>query len=1211
MKIRKVILRNLNSLKLAKPSDTIEIDFTSAPLNFAGIFAIVGDTGAGKTTILDAITLAFYGKVHRNGNEKEIMSYGATESLAEVEFEVKKNIYRAKWTLSKAFSKADGKLKTPDRELSQLEVKTGKFKILHKGVKGFEVKIQEITGLDYNQFCKSVLLAQGDFAAFLSANEKERSELLERITGTAHYSKLSQAAYERHALEEKKLDQLKEQLQQLNFLQTIAPDFLEAQILSNTKAIEQHQETLQELRQQLSWLQDMVTLRTKTDQTRQQIHQIKEKQIAQYARFEQLSLHQKAIPFQASLQQLEDMSKERDRIKTIIQDAVNAQTALQLQMDAQEAELAKITPQLAQLQQERESRFALFERVLQLDEHVAQKKIEISALRKNWKTKNDKQQEEIQQSNKLQKELQVTKNQIVELSGWLEENNKFQDLEKDIAALALLLQQSKASEKSIKEWEHAQETLAKSLVEKEKAEHLATKQMEDAEAYWEELNRELLKFTTPLELKKFKSRTALVAYKITTLQQLKDFCVRLKTYADTQSEIDQFDKQLQITTAELEASEAQVKSLEKELPVLQADYQARKRHYDLELAYSNVNFEQTRSQLQIGEPCPVCRSIHHPFRDLGWDNTYVDNAHQLVEVAQAAIQKVQKKLNVTEQQYAVLAAQQENLSKSIHSKVEKLSVLKQQVLAVAPVENFAFGSLDYLLLQLSNYQASVELVAGNLLSLEEITAKIELQEERKNKAAIQQKELVAAIQAEIEQFKKQAKYLHDIKETLLETLSNATQYLTKYQLEKQHLEIAYTTLEQQLTNFKTKSEALRRSLEKSALCSQQLSGLGQQLQERQEGLLALEQQIQLAETQQTQWQSERVSLLGTKNPQIEKQAFQAQLQRVEQLSEQFRNQLQIQQQEKTALQAIQTTNLSVLERFQQQGQTLQTSLLQSIKEEGFININAIRAAILPPLEAQQILSLKEKLQAELHHLQQLLKDVELQLEAEQSKQLTEVEASVLQIQLVALEETHQNMLQQLGSLKEQLEQQKKIAHQTEQLQLKYEQQKKEYVRWKKLNDVIGMKNGNKFRVFAQSLTLQQLVYYANQHLNKLNDRYYIRKREGEALELDIIDLFQANHARSMKTLSGGESFLASLALALGLSELAGHNAQIRSLFIDEGFGTLDDATLEVAITTLENLQATGKTIGIISHVKALKERITTQIQVQKKGNGFSEIKIVG
>jgi exonuclease SbcC len=97
----------------------------------------------------------------------------------------------------------------------------------------------------------------------------------------------------------------------------------------------------------------------------------------------------------------------------------------------------------------------------------------------------------------------------------------------------------------------------------------------------------------------------------------------------------------------------------------------------------------------------------------------------------------------------------------------------------------------------------------------------------------------------------------------------------------------------------------------------------------------------------------------------------------------------------------------------------------------------------------------------------------------------------------------------------------------------------------------------------------------------------------------------------MKTLSGGESFLASLALALGLSELAGHNAQIRSLFIDEGFGTLDDATLEVAITTLENLQATGKTIGIISHVKALKERITTQIQVQKKGNGFSEIKIVG
>ena len=174
-----------------------------------------------------------------------------------------------------------------------------------------------------------------------------------------------------------------------------------------------------------------------------------------------------------------------------------------------------------------------------------------------------------------------------------------------------------------------------------------------------------------------------------------------------------------------------------------------------------------------------------------------------------------------------------------------------------------------------------------------------------------------------------------------------------------------------------------------------------------------------------------------------------------------------------------------------------------------------------------------------------------------------------------------------------------------------EKQKQEYNRWARLNEIIGMADGKKFRIFAQGLTLQKLAQLANQHLEKLNGRYLIDKRSDEDLELDIIDTYQADNRRSMNTLSGGESFLVSLALALGLSDLAGRNAQIQSLFIDEGFGSLDDNTLDLAISTLENLQASGKTIGIISHVKALKERISVQIVVQKRGNGFSSVEVIG
>jgi exonuclease SbcC len=134
---------------------------------------------------------------------------------------------------------------------------------------------------------------------------------------------------------------------------------------------------------------------------------------------------------------------------------------------------------------------------------------------------------------------------------------------------------------------------------------------------------------------------------------------------------------------------------------------------------------------------------------------------------------------------------------------------------------------------------------------------------------------------------------------------------------------------------------------------------------------------------------------------------------------------------------------------------------------------------------------------------------------------------------------------------------------------------------------------------------------ANRYLLKINQRYRILKNPAQDLDLQIVDTYQADAIRPMATLSGGESFLVSLALALGLSDLAGRQAQIGSLFIDEGFGTLDAETLDTAISSLENLQATGKMIGIISHVEALKERISTQIQIIKMTGGTSKLQIVG
>ena len=164
--------------------------------------------------------------------------------------------------------------------------------------------------------------------------------------------------------------------------------------------------------------------------------------------------------------------------------------------------------------------------------------------------------------------------------------------------------------------------------------------------------------------------------------------------------------------------------------------------------------------------------------------------------------------------------------------------------------------------------------------------------------------------------------------------------------------------------------------------------------------------------------------------------------------------------------------------------------------------------------------------------------------------------------------------------------------------------------WQRLGGLIGSARGDKYRKFAQGLTLDHLLHLANQHLLRLHGRYLLRRKPTGELELDIVDSWQGDVARDTRTLSGGEAFLVSLALALALSDLVSSKTSIDSLFLDEGFGTLDGDTLEVALSALDALNASGKMIGVISHVEALKERIPAQIRVEKAaGIGFSRLVI--
>ena len=217
------------------------------------------------------------------------------------------------------------------------------------------------------------------------------------------------------------------------------------------------------------------------------------------------------------------------------------------------------------------------------------------------------------------------------------------------------------------------------------------------------------------------------------------------------------------------------------------------------------------------------------------------------------------------------------------------------------------------------------------------------------------------------------------------------------------------------------------------------------------------------------------------------------------------------------------------------------------------------------------------------------------------------DTATLQARQEADEHTRQQHQQTLAANQHRLAEHERASERLAAQQEAIAKQAAETRRWQNLHELIGAADGKKYRNYAQSLTFASVIAQANRQLVQLSDRYLLTADPARPLELNIIDNYQGGETRSAKNLSGGESFIVSLALALGLAQMSGENMQIDTLFLDEGFGTLDEETLDSALETLAQLRTHGKHIGIISHVAALTERIATRIQITPQNGGNSTI----
>ena len=1177
MKIVRLRALNINSL-----SGETDIDFTTL-LQDNALFAITGPTGAGKSTLLDIISCALYAQTARLKNPNDLVSRYSGEALCEVEFEIKGETYRSSWRQRKARKKYDGNFQSAKMELAI--VRTGK--IVASGTRDVPKEIEQLSGLDFDRFTQSMMLAQGSFDAFLKAKESDRSELLEKITGTKIYADISQKVYENYSRGKQTIEIEEHSLASVEFVDENELKEREKNLIIY-RATKKQKDTDQKLiRDALSWRKELKQLEGDSKRFGESFTAISLKKEANRGKFIKLDLATKALRVAPlSTQKIELENRLNDDKKSAL--SLNDEIAkVDDDIKQNDREYQRIEKEYLQAKIDFDSAVEKLKsaRSIETQEQETSKalvKLNSAITEKQKREKKLKEELETLIKSSLKQEKEISKHR-----GYLQKNAKDEQLLADMSLIEEKVEQLQEdiSHRDILHIEYQKDSI--SFRENQDA-YKKQKELVD------KLKSKNKKYQT--DYKVIEKEVAEDTKQEPSLQQrvkeLENLAREYDSYhklekekIETYNSIENNNKILNSTASVITTLEELIESLEiqKEKDVLIQKY------------------EDDRAKLIDGQACWLCGSLEHPFsQDL--NTLSVDRlTHKIKE----------KKLELHKSRTVSITAQTKVDTDNKH--IESLTNQQQPI-----VELFAKNSLD-----ISIHHHFMEEVKRLQGVLDSITKRRESREE----SLKQRDEIYRQLQSEekrlndinslSKELENQLKQTDKLRMEKIERIDKTTQALIDqyraYGLtfeiksyQEQFLELrkrkeSFVTIKRELESLEDNEQKIL--LDKSRYVTQ-IEALNSEIAIESKNLSETTAHLTLLET-------ERISLLNV-----------ADLNEYElEINKHFDT---IHSKEKSAKQKLQNLNTTAKEK-KSQTKKLEEKISKDrerlsnvivefeieLERQGFETLESFRDASLSKEIFEELSSVCKHIDEEYNSIKTLKDETNSKLTKHQKEPLSDKSIEVLNVELEESDKEIDALQLTIGRDETELKLHQKNFNEHKEKIASLATKKEAFKVWEKMQELIGSADGAKFAKFAQGITLDQLIYLANQHLKILSKRYILirSRQEKHLLELEIIDTYQGNLIRPVATLSGGESFIVSLALALGLSELASQKISIDSLFMDEGFGTLDDESLEVALNALNLLQSSGKMVGVISHVEALKEAIPLQIKIVPNGDGTSRVMV--